>query len=68
MTAVIDPLGGSYYVEALTTEIEAEILDDPRQGRRARWDDEGHREDYFQREIADFAYDSRGARPRASSR
>jgi len=54
---VIDPLGGSYYVEALTNRIEAEIgailamVDSL--GGTIRAIEEG----YFQREIADSAYD-----------
>jgi methylmalonyl-CoA mutase N-terminal domain/subunit len=53
---VIDPLGGSYYVEALTSRIEAEVL-----AILARVDAMGGtvravEEGYFQREIADHAY------------
>jgi len=54
---VADPLGGSYYVEALTSRIEAEV------GKiLARVDAMGGtikavEEGYFQREIADSAYD-----------
>ena len=33
---VVDPLGGSYYLEALTNEYEHGILRDPRRDRRAR--------------------------------
>jgi methylmalonyl-CoA mutase N-terminal domain/subunit len=54
---VIDPLGGSYYVEALTTRIEAEVLGILRKvdamGGTIRAIEEG----YFQREIADNAYE-----------
>jgi methylmalonyl-CoA mutase cobalamin-binding domain/chain len=54
---VIDPLGGSYYVEALTNRIEAEvfvILDRvDAMGGTVRAVEEG----YFQREIAEAAYE-----------
>jgi methylmalonyl-CoA mutase N-terminal domain/subunit len=54
---VIDPLGGSYYVEALTTQMERAIFDiieevDNR-GGTIKLIEEG----WFQRRIADFAYD-----------
>jgi methylmalonyl-CoA mutase N-terminal domain/subunit len=54
---VVDPLGGSYYVEALTNQIEAAIfsilkeIDD--MGGTVRAIEEG----YFQRAIADAAYE-----------
>jgi methylmalonyl-CoA mutase N-terminal domain/subunit len=54
---VIDPLGGSYYVEALTSRIEAEVLAVLRKvdamGGTIRAIEDG----YFQREIADNAYE-----------
>jgi 2-hydroxyisobutanoyl-CoA mutase large subunit len=55
--AVVDPLGGSYYVEALTDRIEAEVG-----AILARVDGMGGtikaiEEGFFQREIADSAYD-----------
>jgi methylmalonyl-CoA mutase N-terminal domain/subunit len=54
---VIDPLGGSYYVETLTNRIEAEVLAILRKvdamGGTVRAIEEG----YFQREIADNAYE-----------
>jgi len=54
---VIDPLGGSYYVEALTSRIEAEVTAILRKvdamGGTIRAIEEG----YFQREIADNAYE-----------
>jgi len=62
--SVVDPLGGSYYVEALTNRIEAEV------GKiLARVDGLGGtikaiEEGYFQREIADSAYEF--ARKKAS--
>jgi 2-hydroxyisobutanoyl-CoA mutase large subunit len=54
---VVDPLGGSYYIEALTTQMERAILDiieevDSR-GGTIKLIEEG----WFQRRIADFAYD-----------
>jgi methylmalonyl-CoA mutase cobalamin-binding domain/chain len=64
VAVVIDPLGGSYYVEALTNEIERRVF-----GILAKVDALGGtikaiEEGYFQREIADSAYDT--ARRRAS--
>jgi methylmalonyl-CoA mutase N-terminal domain/subunit len=55
--SVIDPLGGSYYVESLTTQMERAIFDvieevDGR-GGTIKLIEEG----WFQRRIADFAYD-----------
>lgn len=64
VTSVIDPLGGSWYVEALTQQIEDEvwrILDEvDRQGGTLVAIENG----WFQRRIADFAYDE--AQRRAS--
>ena len=64
VAAVIDPLGGSYYVEALTNEFERRVVD-----ILAKVDGMGGtikaiEEGYFQHEIADSAYDT--ARRRAS--
>jgi methylmalonyl-CoA mutase cobalamin-binding domain/chain len=61
---VVDPLGGSYYVEALTNQIEAEVFRilakvDAMGGTIAAIE-----QGYFQREIADTAYEV--ARGRAS--
>ena len=61
---VVDPLGGSYYVEALTSQIEAEV-----HRILAKVDELGGtvaavESGYFQREIADSAYAV--ARERAS--
>jgi methylmalonyl-CoA mutase N-terminal domain/subunit len=57
VTSVIDPLGGSYYVEALTNRIEAEVFailgTVEAMGGTVRAIEEG----YFQREIAESAYD-----------
>jgi methylmalonyl-CoA mutase N-terminal domain/subunit len=56
VTNVIDPLGGSWYIEALTDQMEAEImsvLDHVESlGGTVRAVEQG----WFQREIADFAY------------
>ncbi len=53
---VIDPVGGSYYVESLTNEYEKrifEILDEvDRRGGTIKLIEEG----WFQRQISDFAY------------
>ncbi|MCL4800071.1 MAG: methylmalonyl-CoA mutase family protein [Burkholderiales bacterium] len=58
VTNTIDPLGGSYYVEALTSEYERrifEILDEvDRRGGTVRLIEEG----WFQKQIADFAYET----------
>ena len=57
ITSVIDPLGGSYYVETLTTEIEREIfkiLDKvDALGGTVKAIEDG----WFQKEIADSAYE-----------
>jgi methylmalonyl-CoA mutase N-terminal domain/subunit len=54
---VVDPLGGSYYVEALTSQIEAEVFrileKVDAMGGTIRAIETG----YFQREIADAAYE-----------
>ncbi|TAK80520.1 MAG: methylmalonyl-CoA mutase [Betaproteobacteria bacterium] len=55
---VIDPLGGSYYVEHLTTQMERaifEVIEEvDRRGGTIRMIEEG----WFQRRIADFAYET----------
>jgi methylmalonyl-CoA mutase N-terminal domain/subunit len=55
---VIDPLGGSYYVEHLTTQMERAIFEVvgevDRRGGTIKLIEEG----WFQRRIADFAYDT----------
>jgi methylmalonyl-CoA mutase cobalamin-binding domain/chain len=55
--SVVDPLGGSYYVESLTTQMEKAIFDIidevDRRGGTIKMIEEG----WFQRRIADFAYD-----------
>ncbi len=56
--AVVDPLGGSYFVENLTTQYEREIFkvieEVEQRGGTVRMIEEG----WFQRRIADFAYDT----------
>ncbi len=64
MPQVIDPLGGSWYVESLTNQIEAKVFE-----LLAKVDAMGGtikaiEEGWFQREIADSAYET--ARRRAS--
>jgi 2-hydroxyisobutanoyl-CoA mutase large subunit len=68
VTQVVDPLGGSYYVESLTTEYEKRIfniLDEVEErGGTLKLIQEG----WFQRHIADFAYETalrkqRGEKP-----
>jgi len=58
VTSVIDPLGGFSFVEALTTEYERRIFDVldevDRSGGTIRLIEEG----WFQKHIADFAYDT----------
>jgi methylmalonyl-CoA mutase N-terminal domain/subunit len=58
VTQVIDPLGGSYYVESLTTEYEKRIFDIleevEKRGGTIKLIEEG----WFQKHIADFAYET----------
>jgi 2-hydroxyisobutanoyl-CoA mutase large subunit len=58
VASVVDPLGGSYYVESLTTQYEGAIfavIDEvDRRGGTIRLTEDG----WFQRRIADFAYDT----------
>ena len=58
VTQVVDPLGGSYFVESLTTQYEREIfkiIDHvDRNGGTIKLTEEG----WFQRRIADFAYET----------
>ncbi len=55
---VVDPLGGSYFLESLTTQYERAIFDVidevDRNGGTMKMTQEG----WFQRRIADFAYDT----------
>jgi methylmalonyl-CoA mutase N-terminal domain/subunit len=58
VTNVIDPLGGSYFVEALTTEYEQKIFailkEVEERGGTIRLIEQG----WFQKQIADFAYET----------
>jgi methylmalonyl-CoA mutase N-terminal domain/subunit len=54
---VVDPLGGSYYVEALTNRIEAEVLRILAKVDAMGGTIKALEEGFFQREIADSAYD-----------
>jgi 2-hydroxyisobutanoyl-CoA mutase large subunit len=58
VTNVIDPLGGSYYVEALTTEYERKIFailkEVDERGGTIKLIEQG----WFQKHIADFAYET----------
>jgi methylmalonyl-CoA mutase cobalamin-binding domain/chain len=61
---VVDPLGGSYYVEALTNRIEAEVFRVLAKVDAMGGTIKAIEEGFFQREIADSAYET--ARRRAS--
>jgi methylmalonyl-CoA mutase cobalamin-binding domain/chain len=61
---VVDPMGGSYYVEALTNEIERRVFEILAKVDALGGTIKAVEEGYFQREIADSAYDT--ARRRAS--
>jgi len=58
VASVIDPLGGSYYLEHLTTQMERaifEVIEEvDRRGGTIKLIEEG----WFQRRIADFAYET----------
>jgi methylmalonyl-CoA mutase N-terminal domain/subunit len=58
ITQVIDPLGGSYYVEAMTNEYEKKIFeilaDVDARGGTIKLIEDG----WFQRHLADFAYET----------
>ena len=56
VTNVADPLGGSYYVEALTSEMERQALDYFRQIEEFGGVIEAIEAGFFQREIADASY------------
>jgi methylmalonyl-CoA mutase cobalamin-binding domain/chain len=57
VTNVSDPLGGSYYVEALTADIEAAVWRYLENVERLGGTVAAIEQGYFQREIADFAYE-----------
>lgn len=55
---VIDPLGGSYYLEHLTTEYEKKIFDVLDEVRERGGTIKLIEDSWFQKHIADFAYDT----------
>lgn len=55
---VIDPLGGSYYLEHLTTEYEKKIFDILDEVRERGGTIKLIEDSWFQKHIADFAYDT----------
>ena len=57
VTSVIDPLGGSYYVEALTDKIELGIEDYMQRIEEMGGVETAIEQGFFQREISDTAYD-----------
>lgn len=57
VTSVIDPLGGSYYVENLTCELERGIDDHMRKVEELGGVEAAIEQGFFQREISDTAYD-----------
>src|SRR6267378_3355501 len=57
VTNVVDPLGGSYYVEALTNRVEAEVLRILAKVDAMGGTIKAIEEGFFQHEIADSAYD-----------
>jgi methylmalonyl-CoA mutase N-terminal domain/subunit len=56
VTNVVDPLGGSYFIESLTNEIEKQALDYFRQIEEYGGVIEAIEAGFFQREIADASY------------
>ncbi len=58
VASVIDPLGGSYYVEHLTTRMERAIFDVIEEVDRRGGTVKLIEESWFQRRIADFAYET----------
>ena len=58
VTSVIDPLGGSYYVEALTTEYEKRIFDILQEVEERGGTIKLIEQGWFQKHIADFAYET----------
>jgi methylmalonyl-CoA mutase N-terminal domain/subunit len=55
---VVDPLGGSYYLEALTTEYEKKIFEIVEEVDELGGTIKLIREGWFQKHIADYAYDT----------
>ncbi len=58
VTNVVDPIGGSYFVENLTTQYEHAIFDVVDEVERNGGTMKLTQEGWFQRRIADFAYDT----------
>lgn len=58
VTQVTDPLGGSYFVEALTTEYETRIFEILKEVDERGGTLKLIQEGWFQRHIADFAYET----------
>ena len=56
VTSMVDPLGGSYFVETLTKQMEDGARDYFRADRSDRRHGRGHRAGFPQREIAESAY------------
>jgi methylmalonyl-CoA mutase N-terminal domain/subunit len=57
VTSVIDPLGGSWYVEALTNDLEAAVLEYLERVDALGGTVAGIERGFFQHEMADFAYE-----------
>jgi len=55
---VVDPLGGSYYLESLTTEYERKIFDILDEVERGGGTVKLIQDGWFQKHIADFAYET----------
>ncbi|MGU3537920.1 methylmalonyl-CoA mutase family protein [Methylobacterium sp. A54F] len=58
VTQVIDPLGGSYFVESLTTEYETRIFEILKEVEERGGTLKLIQEGWFQKHIADFAYET----------
>ncbi|WP_375453940.1 methylmalonyl-CoA mutase family protein [uncultured Methylobacterium sp.] len=58
VTQVIDPLGGSYFVESLTTEYETRIFEILKEVEERGGTLKLIQEGWFQKNIADFAYET----------
>jgi methylmalonyl-CoA mutase N-terminal domain/subunit len=56
VTSVVDPLGGSWYVESLTDDMERGILDYLKRVDEMGGTLKAIEENFFQKEVADFAY------------
>jgi len=57
VTDVVDPMGGSYFLESLTTQYEREIFNILDEVERLGGTVKLIKEGWFQKHIADFAYD-----------